>query len=129
VLCLALLALLPHAARPPRRWLWLVGALGLAVLVSAANLGDESIWRVERLLQAALLFFVAVVSIVWMGIDARLAIAVLTCLVLIALQSQLANITHGGGVWMSIPLVLSIAAVAAPAIWLLRRQSAPRAAG
>jgi hypothetical protein len=98
------------------------------VLLSAANLGDESIWRVERLLQVVLLLLVAVVTIVWMGIDARLAIAVLTCLLLIALQSQLTNITDGGGAWMSIPLVLSFAAVAAPAIWLLRRQSAPRAA-
>ncbi len=128
VMCLAaLLALPPHAARPPRRWLWLAGALGLAVLMSAANLGDESIWRVERLLQAVLLLLVAIVSTVWMGIDARLAIAVLTCLVLLALESQLTNITHGGGAWVSIPLGLSIAAVAAPAIWLLRRQSAPRA--
>jgi hypothetical protein len=125
VLCLAaLLALPPHAARPSRRWLWFVGALFLAVLASTANLGDGPVWQVAQLLLAMLLLLVAVGSIVWMGVDARLAIAVLTCLGLIVMQSQVTNLTHGGSALMSVPLGLIIAAVAAPASWLLRRQSA-----
>jgi hypothetical protein len=125
VLCLAaLLALPPHAARPSRRWLWFVGALFLAVLASTANLGDGPVWQVAQLLLAMLLLLVAVGSIVWMGVDARLAIAVLTCLGLIVMQSQVTNLTHGGSALMSVQLGLIIAAVAAPASWLLRRQSA-----
>jgi len=144
VTCLAgLVALRPRAARPSRRWLWLIGAFFVvaqlaslpraggstyvptadqATLLSILGLGSGPLFQAEQLLEA--LLCVAVVSIAWIGIDARLAIAVATFLTLTVVQSEATAVTVGAGIYAPLPFLLLVAVVAAPAVWLLRRQSA-----
>jgi hypothetical protein len=119
-MCLAaLVALVPRTARPSRRWLWLMGAVaGMAVLPNVL-LGY---W--EWMTPPVLVLAVGIVAIAWIGIDARLAVAVMTCIVVTLVQTETAGIGHGVGfpAQLMLPLVIA-AAIAAPAIWLLRRQS------
>jgi hypothetical protein len=128
VICLAaLVALPPRASRPPRAWLWLVGALGVAEFVPTAIPGyvsDVWLYDFERWLPLLLLIIVAVASILWVGINAQPVIAMLTFIVVWLVQSLVTTISFGAGAPVPVPLVLIIAAISAPAVWLLRRQSA-----
>ena len=66
---------------------------------------------------------IGVASIVWIGIDARLALAFLTYLMLTVMQSAAGSIVMAASLFWLFPLLI-VAAIAAPALWLLRRQSA-----
>jgi hypothetical protein len=112
----ALLALIPRTTRPSRRWLWLLLVTALLPALGAAwYLGDF-----DRFLRLPLL---AIVSIVWIGIDARLALAVMTYLILTVTQWEAGTIVSGPGFSWLFPLLIA-AAIAVLALWLLRRQSA-----
>jgi hypothetical protein len=114
--CVAAIVLLaPRSARPPRRWLWLIGAFGVAVV--ASNYGSA-----ELMLQVAPLLAYGVVGVAWLAIDARLAVAVVTFVLTFCAAREALFFSAG-----MLPFVLAIAAIAALAVGVLRRQSAPRA--
>ncbi len=115
-----LVALIPHTSRPSRRWLWLLGVgMATAVLPALQMYVDIS----YLVASGTLVLAIGVISIVWIGIDARLALAFLTYFTLTMLQSATVYFSFGAGLSLLIPMFI-VAAVAAPAIWLLRRQSA-----
>jgi hypothetical protein len=112
VVCVAAIVLLgPRSVRPPRAWLWLIGAFALAVLASAYT----SVWQVEPLLA------LVVVSVVWVFIDARLAVAVATAVLTFEIVRMLPFFNTA-----FLPYVFCPAAIALLAALLLWRQSAPR---
>ncbi len=116
----SLVLLAPRQGRPPRKWLWLIGAFAAAVLwfVVVPQYGLPEPIDVVRVVPV--LAF-GVVSIAWIAIDARLAVAVATfCLTLSA------ELWEGFSWFSLLPFLLIIAAVGTLAAWLLRRQSAPR---
>lgn len=124
---IGLVALGLRGSRPSRRWLWLPGVIAVAtpfigIAIWSGWLGISFVW----LMPGALLLPAAVVSILWIGIDPRLILALATYLVAAAAQSVSAFVQYGLGFsWL--PYALVIACVAGPAFWALRRNSAPRA--
>jgi hypothetical protein len=128
VACLAVLvALASPAARPSRRWLWLLGLLTAMALLPSLGFAQGLLGYVERRTPTAVMLAIGIVSIVWIGIDARLMVAATTALALAVVEADVQNVTFGVGLGQalgSLPFLLVIAAIAALAIWLLRRQSA-----
>ena len=125
VLALAGLAwLAPRAGHPSRHWLWLPGVIaGSALLLLLGVVGPG--WLAFGLVAPALpLLVIAVIGVVWVGVDARLIVAVLTFLAVVALQMPVIEISAGYVPLDSLPFLLVVLALAAPAVWLLRRQSA-----
>jgi hypothetical protein len=114
-----LVALTPRTTRPSRRWLWLLGAITAAVLLPALGTGYGYLGYFERLTLLA----IAVVSFVWIGIDARLTLAVVTYFTLTVMQLEILPFALGPGLSWLFPLLIA-AAIAVLALWLLRRQSA-----
>jgi len=116
-----LVALIPRTTRPSRRWLWVVGAIAAAaVLLPALGAGYGYLGYFERLTLLAM----AVVSIVWIGIDARLTLVVVTYFTLTMMPLEVIGpFAIGPGLAWLFPLLI-VVAIAAPALWLLRRQSA-----
>jgi hypothetical protein len=113
-----IVVLAPRQSRPPREWLWLIGAFSVAVLWFTVD--PLYGWGMQALRVAPVLAF-GVASIAWVAFDARLALAVATfCLTLYAYQA----LSFDSGL---LPVLLIIAGVGALAAWLVRRQSAPRA--
>jgi hypothetical protein len=116
VVCVAAIVLLaPRFARPPRTWLFLIGACAVAVV--ASNYGSAVLW-----LQVAALLAPAVVSLAWLAVDARLAMAVATFMLTFYIERTVPFFNAA-----MLPVVLAIVAIAALPLWLMRRQSAPRA--
>ena len=120
-----LAALTPRAGRPSRHWLWLPGVIGVWSLLLEMGVGYGWLgFTTWGLFTPGLpLLAIIVSSIVWIAIDARLIVAVLTYFAITVLQVPVAEITSGIGALAVLPFLLVIAAVAAPALWLLRRQS------
>jgi hypothetical protein len=107
--------LAPRQSRPPRKWLWLIGAFAVAVLWFTVD--PLYGWGFQVLRVAPIIAF-AVASIAWIAIDARFAVAVATfCLTLYAYQA----LSFDSGL---LPFLLIIAGVGVLAAWLLWRQSA-----
>jgi hypothetical protein len=127
VLALAgLAALAPREDHPSWHWLWLPGLI--AVSSPLAELGVGYGWLSyswQRWWQLPL-FAVIVCGILWVAVDARLLVAVITLFAFIALEVPLEEISSGvaGAVAGSLPSLLVVAAIAAPVVLLLRRQSA-----
>jgi hypothetical protein len=124
---LALAALTPQAGKPSRHWLWLPGALVVSSLLLELGLGYGWLWlgfTGDFLTPGLPLLAMVVGGILWVGVDARLIVALLTYLAVTRLQVPVAEISSGLGILASLPFLLVVAAVAAPAVWLLRRQSA-----
>jgi hypothetical protein len=126
VLALAgIAALTPRAGHPSRRRLWLPGL----ILVSWAplQLGAGYFWLFypggyfEPVLP---LFAFGVAAVLWIGIDARLVIALLTYFAVVALQAPVTGISSGFAAVESLPFLGVVVALAAPAVRVLRRQSA-----
>jgi hypothetical protein len=118
-----LVALIPRTARPSRQWLWLFGVVAATAVLPALQgyLGTFGLVTSSTLVLA-----IGLISLAWIGIDARLAVAFLSYFMLTVLQLAALSIVIGPGfAWLLPPCI--VAAVAAPAIWLLRRQSAPKA--
>ena len=121
-----LAALAPREGHPSRHWLWLPGLI--AVSSPIVELGVSYGWlgySWQRWWQLPL-FAVIMCGIFWVAVDARLMIAALTVFALIELQLPVAELSSGypGGFLASVPFLGVGVAVAAAAVWLLRRQSA-----
>jgi hypothetical protein len=119
-----LVALVPRAGRPSRGWLWLIGAFVVACLLTSVAPMYGWIPRLGGPSPLELVLAMGVISIAWIGIDARLAVAISTCLTLTLVQVEAGYIAAGEGLYAPFPFLPVLAAVAASAIWLLRRQSA-----
>ena len=115
--CLAVLIAVVGRERPDRRWWWLIGLVVLARLLLIA--GPARIGVVAAL---CLLLTLAIVSLAWLAIDAKPAIAIVVFLLAAWLPLAIDNLA--GGIVSNLPLLGICAAVAAPALWLLHRQSA-----
>jgi hypothetical protein len=125
VLCLAALAALTRRAeRPSLRWLWLPGVIVMASTL--VDVGARLGWlSALPQITGLLLLSMGAVGLLWIAIDARLIVALLTYFAVGALQVA---IPYGPLFVSSLPLLLIIAALMVAAVWVLRRQSALRQA-
>jgi hypothetical protein len=119
-----LAALAPRAGHPSRHWLWLPGVIVVSSLLLETGVGYGWLGYTTWGLFAPGLPPLAIMvgGIVWIVIDARLAVAAMTCIVMTLVQTGAAYIGNGPGLSWLIPLLIAVA-IATPAIWLLRRQS------
>lgn len=119
----AIAALSPRAGHPSRHWLWLPAVMAVSVLVLEQGWATE--WLGLGYLTPGLpLLAMVVVGMLWVTVDARLLVAVLTYFAATALQFSLIDPSSVPEVLASLPFLLVVLAIAAPALWLLRRQSA-----
>jgi hypothetical protein len=114
----ALVALVRGSQRPSRRWLLLVGLLAVSAVVPYITppFGYFSL--------AGMLLAVAGVSLAWAVIDARPAIAVIAFFLGLYLPTAVEELTTGAFPVFVLPYLAVLTGIAAPAVWLLRRQSA-----
>jgi hypothetical protein len=126
VLSLVGLAVLaPRAGHPSRHWLWLPGFIVVTLPLEFA-LDYGWFGYTWGLLSPGLpLLAIAIAGILSVAVDARLMVAVLTFLAVKGLEIPVTEISSGfpSGAVGSLPFILIVAAIAAPAVWLLRRQS------
>jgi hypothetical protein len=116
----ALVALAGHAERPSWRLFWPLGLLAIVPLpVPVAGRLDTVL---AGLILAALA--VTILSIAWMVIDARPAIAMAVFLLAIQLPLTISLLATGDRSVVSPLFALVVIALAAVAVWRLRRQSA-----
>jgi hypothetical protein len=116
--CLAALA--GHAGRdgwPGRRWLW---PLALVTAFPLLNYLVPGFWVTMFLWLLAVL---GVVSLLWVVIDARPAVATAVFVLALWLPPGIAGFVTGPDIGQEVPLLIVIA-LAAVAVWRLRRQSA-----
>jgi hypothetical protein len=127
VLCMAALVVLrPRAEHPSPHWLWPAGLIAVASPLVELGVGYGRLgYSLEGVMPDALLFGIAVAGIVWVGIDARLLVAMLTFFAVSGVQWIATAVAYGNAVLGPLAFVLVTAAVAAPVSWLLRRQSEP----
>ncbi len=117
--CLAaLVALAGYPERPGWRWCWPLGLLAIAPLPLAIAGLFTGIYLLVPLLALALL------SIAWIVIDARPAIAMAVFLLAIQLPVTIAFLAIGRGIQPSTLFLLIVTGIIAVAVWRLRRQSA-----
>jgi hypothetical protein len=119
---LAALVALAGAKRPDRRWLWFIGLIVLARLLIPGLPGHG--FETLGFLGLSLLLATALASIVWLAVDARLAIAMVVFLLGLWLPSGVNNLATGAGISAGVPLLAVCAAMSILAVWRLRRQSA-----
>lgn len=120
---LAALALLAgRDERPGRRWLWLLALVIALPVLSALPPG------IGTLAFGSLLAAGGIVSLLWVVIDARPAIAAAVFLLAFWLPSGIDNLARGVGV-PGAPLLVIVTLVMAFAVWRLHRQSARVTAG
>lgn len=116
--CLAALALpVGRDVRPGRGWLWPLTLVGLFPLVNYLLPGVS----VTMLLW--LLASLGIVSLLWVAIDARPAVAMAVFVLALWLPPQIANLWLGPDIGALVPLLI-VMPLAAVALWLLRQQSA-----
>jgi hypothetical protein len=119
--CLASLALLARSAeRPGRRWLWPVALIAGWPL---AQILVPGIWALSTLVVV-----LPALSLLWVVIDARPAVAAAVFVLALWLPVGIASVTAGPNIAAAIP-ILTVSAVAGVAVWLLHRQSARVTAG
>jgi hypothetical protein len=119
---IGLAVLAPRAGHSSRHWLWLPGAIAVAVLLTPVGLSYG--WLSLGLISPWLpLLAMAVCGILWVTVDARLILAVLMYLALSALQMPMMDIASGFWVLSSLLFPVVVLALAVPVVWLLRRQS------
>jgi hypothetical protein len=129
LVCLAVLvALAGYPERPGWRWFWLVGLVAIASLLPIWPQLGNLMWLVGGVNLVGLLLLALVpLSIVWIVVDARPAIAMAVFLEAIKLPVAIGFLATGAGfqdaLWASM-IASGIAAIAALAVWRLRRQSA-----
>jgi hypothetical protein len=117
--CLAVLALLAgRGERPGVRWLWPVALVAALPLVAGLVPG------VGTLVFGTLLLALGVISLLWVFIDARPAIATAVFLLAFWLPSGIDNLARGLGIAAGVPLLVIVTLVTAVALWRLHRQSA-----
>jgi hypothetical protein len=81
-------------------------------------------YSLPRYMLALSLPAVVVAGILWIAIDARLMVAVLTYFVLTAAQMAVVEIPSGLAILAMLPFLLVVVALTVASGWLLRRQSA-----
>jgi hypothetical protein len=121
----ALVALALRGPHPSVRWLWLIGVI--AVASPWLDIVAASGWfglPILSLMPDVILLAVAVVALLVVAVDARLMVAVLTYVVVTTAQWSSEMLQSGNSVLSLLPYLLGFAAITAPVIWLLRRQSA-----
>jgi hypothetical protein len=117
--CLAALLMVASGReRPSRRWLW---PLGMIVATGLLLQVDDAVLLRVLWLVLILAFFTA--SLAWLIIDARPAIAMAVCALVLWLPDVLSNATFGFSAAEMLPLLI-IGLLGAGAFWRLRRQSA-----
>lgn len=104
---------------PSRRWLWPLGLI--LVITSLLQVGDSLAWRA---LWVAGMLAVCAVSLAWLVIDARPAIALAVCVLALWLPLVLVDFRFGFSPLDGLPVLVS-GMLGAGAFWRLRRQSAP----
>ena len=125
--CLAaLVAVAGYAERPSWRWFWPLGLLAIAPLLVAvarrfAPTGADVVLAAGVILAA---LAVSILSIAWMVIDARPAIAMAVFLLAIQLSLTISLLAMGDRSVVSPLFALVVIAIMAVAVWRLRRQSA-----
>jgi hypothetical protein len=112
---LAALIALVGARRPDSRWLWLIGLITVVRLLP--DLDTYS-------LAAVLLLALVLVSLAWLIVDARPAIALVVFALGFWLPVVIDNLGSGLGISAGLPLLVIAAPILTAAIWRLRRQSA-----
>jgi hypothetical protein len=124
LVCLAaVVALTGGTGHRSPAWLWLTGTV-VAALVLPGFLPALTIpYRWWNIIPLSPYLGVIVVAVAWAAIDARPLAAVATCLLLGLVPMMLTNLAAGVGNWFDDPGLLVAAAIAALAVWRLRRQS------
>jgi hypothetical protein len=119
--CLAaLVALAGYPERPGWRWCWPVGLLAAApLLLVVAGRG-----RLTGVNLVALVLALSLISVVWMVIDARPAIAMAVFLLAIQLPITIGFLAMGDWSPVSPLFLLIVIVITAVAVWRVRRQSA-----
>jgi hypothetical protein len=121
LVCLvAVVALTVRAQRRSSAWLWLVGAV-VATLFLPGYLQFVT-YRWTSIALGLEISFV-VIALACVVIDARLLVAVATYLLLLSVPVMLDELSWGVNNWFDNPTLLFACAVAAFAVWQLRRQS------
>jgi hypothetical protein len=110
--CLAVLIALAGAQRPDRRWLWPIALIVVVEVLPGMPL--------QQLVLISLVLLFLAVSIAWLAIDARPAIAMVSFLLMEYLPGTIGNFAMPA-TWPELGICV---VVAAPALWLLHRQSA-----
>ncbi len=111
--CLAaMVALASGRCRPSYRWLLAVALAASIPLVPEAQI------------TGALMVGAVAVALVWMPFDARAALALVVYFLAGVLPAAVSNVILGAGFMAAAVWLAIIAVITAPAIWLLRRQSA-----
>jgi hypothetical protein len=122
--CLAVLIAVAGRERPDRRWLWLIGPVVLAALLTARVLPDTSLEK-AAVLALCLQLSLVVVTIAWLAIDARPVIAIVVFFLATWLSAAMYFLALGSaGFPAELPYLGIWTAVTAAAFWRLRRQSA-----
>ena len=116
----ALVALAGSAERPSWRLFWPLGLLAIAPLPVPVAGGLDTV--LAGLILAALA--VTILSMAWMVIDARPAIAIAVFLLAIQIQLTISLLATGDRSVVSPLFALVVIAITAVAVWRLRRQSA-----
>jgi hypothetical protein len=135
LLCLAALVALSGDKRPDWRWLWPIGTV-LAFWFLAHPRIEHVLARLVMLqphlaaaggpwLRTAILVAIGISSIAWLKLDGRTAAVALATFFLAAwLAAELQTLTFGAADLAALVLPVGIAAIAAPLLWRMRRQSA-----
>jgi hypothetical protein len=114
--CLAATVVLASGnCRPGWRWFWPVAFAAAVPWLPAL------VWSV---FSVSVLLTVAAVVIAWMAVDARPALAICVLFMAATLPSAIDSVVSGASVFDLWPLLAIAAVIAAPAVWLLHRQSA-----
>lgn len=118
LVCLTALVLFAgRDERPGRGWLWLVALVVAWMSVAYFLPGPWTLWIIW-LVEA-----IGVLSLLWVVIDARPAVAMAVFMLAAWLPPGVANLANGPDIPAALPLLI-VGAVALLAIWRLHRQSA-----
>jgi hypothetical protein len=118
MVCLTTLALLACGERrPSRRWLWPVVLVAVWPLV--AEYLARGVWVLHF---PALAAPMALLSLLWVAVDARPAVATGVFALAFWLQPGIANVVAGPDIPAAVPLLI-VSALVPFAIWRLHRQS------
>jgi hypothetical protein len=124
VVCLAAVAAL--AGRTGHRspaWLWLIGTVVAALVLGSLPRVISMAYSWWDTIALGVYLAVIVVAVAWVAIDARPLAMVAAYNVLWLVPPMLVSLAAGFGNWLDIPVLLAVAAIAALAVWRLRRQS------
>jgi hypothetical protein len=121
LVCLAaVVALTLRIERRSPGWLWLISAVVATLLLPGYLQYITYLWLY---IAPGMELCVVVVALAWVAIDARPLVAVATYFLLSLVPPMLAELSWGVNNWFFNPALLIALAIAALAVWRLRRQS------